>query len=142
MSESVRRDQVECLKQELEPGIPTILAGDFNSLRPNLESARRSHRAADKIVRAMIAVTPAFGEVPTKLKTMNIRSVVPQVEAMGYIDGDPLARPTVPARFPVLGLDYAFHTPDLAIDNPQVLNDFSMKRLSDHRPLLFDVHRA
>ena len=142
MSETVRRDQVACLKKELEPGVPTVLVGDFNTLRPALPQASTRDRVADKLVRTMVAMTPAFGEVPTKLKTMDIRTIVPQIESMGYIDSDPLARPTVPARLPVLGLDYAFHTPDLKVENFQVLNNPSFNRLSDHRPILFDVHQA
>jgi endonuclease/exonuclease/phosphatase family metal-dependent hydrolase len=138
----IRLKQVDALQAELEPGVPTVLTGDFNDLRATLRGAALRHRLGDVAVRIAARVLPRRSEFGQAVGGMNRRQVIPRVEEYGYRDADPAKRPTALGPLRIFGVDYAFHTSGVQIDNLTVLNNAQTRRASDHLPIVFDVHEA
>lgn len=128
LSEETRIKQTEALLAGLEKDMPTIITGDLNTLRPSMRSARFDVQVKDFCVRILTHLSP-------KHSAFNRRQVIPIIEDSGFIDADRrLKRPTAPAKFPAVGLDYVFHSKDLEIECLQVM---PIHGESDHLPLSF-----
>jgi len=133
LRESTRLEQVRALPAALEKNVPTIVIGDFNALRPSVHDVGPSVRAGDIATRALARLLPKRTLLGRTVAEINQREVVPLIESFGFIDADGRRkRPTAPAFLPILGIDLAFHTPDVQIDDFRVL---PIRRASDHRPL-------
>ena len=128
LSEYTRVKQVKTLLAKLERDKPTIITGDLNTLRPNMHNANISIKVKDSLVRALTHVAPRHAE-------FNKRQALPLIEAAGFIDGDEQhKRPTAPAKFPVVGVDYMFHSKSIHVESFYIP---PIRSISDHRPIIF-----
>lgn len=120
-------------KSNLRRDVPTVLAGDFNALRPNLKNANLPTRIKDMVVRGLARASFAESLALKTIADMNRRTVVPYIQSMGYRDADALARPTFPAPLPAFGVDYVFHDNNVEIEQLEVMQP---GKASDHRALV------
>jgi|GEM_PF-1863385 len=133
MDEDVRSKQVTAMLYQLDPNLPTILAGDFNALRDDFTGSSLRTKAGNLAVRMAAALLPASSKLGQSIRGMNERMVVPTILFADFVDGDPQKRPTAPAAMPAFGIDYIFGDGDLtAIENFEVLPAYGA---SDHRPI-------
>ncbi len=139
LSEEVRENQARNLVNQLEPNIPTVLMGDFNTLRPSLRGASVRHLLGDFAVRT-VAATPSVHKLITSIKGMNNRRVVPLLRSFGFADGDGVAmQPTAPAFLPCFGIDYVFSRNGVKVLDCQVAKWLDIHGASDHLPLSFVI---
>ncbi|HEV2402617.1 MAG TPA: endonuclease/exonuclease/phosphatase family protein [Candidatus Saccharimonadales bacterium] len=143
LDEGIRIRQVRALDAALESDIPTLAIGDFNGLRPNMRGASMWVRAKDLALRALINPTvqavaracPNQRELATIFREMNRREIIRLMELLGYQDGDSTRKqPTLPARFPMLGIDYVFRRGRVSVSDVIVR---PIDGESDHRPMTF-----
>ncbi len=141
LSEQVRARQVRALFSELEPDMPTIINGDFNALRRDLENASLNTKVRDMMVRALALALPKSTELGVTIKGMNERTVIPMIEAAGWRDADRAqCRPTAKTPRPLLfGIDYAFHNRAVAVSGFRVPDT---GKASDHRPIVYTAQVA
>lgn len=122
MNEDVRIRQARALTDSLEPGIPTILQGDFNALRADMSGASLNARLRNLGIEVLSRVLPD-NPLGLSVKGMNERRVIPYLEKQGFEDGDQLKRPTAPAKFPAFGIDYVMANDLVGIDTVAVRQD-------------------
>lgn len=135
LSEENRLSQMHALVDKLDANIPTVITGDFNTLRPSLRKSTIGRLAGDMAVRAAAHVLPAGHPVGQSVRGMNERRCIPYLESRGYVDADRgQKRPTFPAKLPVFGLDYVFANTFVSIDNLAVV---PVNGASDHRALAY-----
>ncbi len=140
-TEEARIAQYQELDAQLED-MPTVLVGDLNGLRNDMRGARLQHRMSDLAIRCVAPLIPNRLSVAARAKGVNQRKLIPEVLEK-YVDADAtLKRPTMPARFPVFGVDYMLHTPDVAVSNFNVVNTPSVRRATDHAGLVADIAPA
>jgi endonuclease/exonuclease/phosphatase family metal-dependent hydrolase len=152
VDEEIRRTQLRAALHGLEKGMPAIITGDLNALRPSLEGASPMTRIHDLGFRAVVfslKILPKQETVDTimtkinqqqlaakvgyyrqALTELNKRELVPEIEGRGYSDADPLKEPTF-RKLGGLGLsvDYIFHNSGVRMDNFQVV---AANGASDH----------
>jgi hypothetical protein len=133
IDEERRLGQLKALFGALEPDLPTVIVGDFNSLRPSLREASPRTRLGDLAVRSASRLAPRGSSV----RGVGDRRCITYIKSQDFVDADAKrSRPTYPALFPVGGLDYVFF-------NERVrLRDFNVERsrgASDHHPISFTV---
>lgn len=140
MSEAARVAQIRALLAALESNVPTVITGDLNGLRPSLQGAALRHKLGDLLVRAGVLAT-AWSNHPIiqSIRGMNEREVIELLLASGYTDGDYLRRPTVPAKMPCFGVDYALSNAAASVVDFDVVGGPTVLRASDHRPIVFSV---
>jgi endonuclease/exonuclease/phosphatase family metal-dependent hydrolase len=137
MDEDRRIAQMRALLSGLEPDLPTIIQGDFNSLRSSLESASLKVRVGDLAVRTAAVLLPKNNPLGASIRSMNERRLIPYLEEFGYRDADGVAkRPTAIDRLPAFGIDYAFHNSSVAVSNFNVL---PVNKASDHRAITYNA---
>ena len=119
MDEAVRMRQSRALVDSLEPGIPTILQGDFNTLRADMSGAALDTRLKNFGIEVLALLMPD-SPLGLSMKGMNERSVIPFLESEGFNDGDSLRRPTAPAKLPAFGIDYVLHNDMANVDQVRV----------------------
>lgn len=129
MSEDVRMNQARALVDALEPGIPTILQGDFNTLRADMSGATLNTRLRNFGIEILARVMPS-SPLGRSIKGMNERRVIPFIEDHGFSDGDHLKRPTAPSKMPAFGIDYILHDDMVAIEEVAVRNTTASDHLS------------
>jgi endonuclease/exonuclease/phosphatase family metal-dependent hydrolase len=138
LDEDIRSRQVSALFSGLKPDLPTVIWGDFNTLRPSLAYASLNVRARDVAVRALAMVLPPKSELGQAVRGMNERRVFPLFKQHGFHDADvSRKRPTAPARLPLFGVDYAMHNDLVIIEEVNVL---PVGSVSDHRALSIRVN--
>jgi endonuclease/exonuclease/phosphatase family metal-dependent hydrolase len=141
LNEEVRVNQVKSLMNDLEPDLPTLIVGDLNTLRPNMKGANLGVKTQDLVVRSLAHILPRRSWLGIAVRGMNERQVIPVLESNGFRDADDvLKRPTVHARFPIFGVDYAFHNDQVTIGGFQVVSP--RNGASDHRAILFNAQVA
>ena len=128
MIEDERMRQARALIASLEPGIPTILQGDFNTLRTDMSGASFGSRMRNFGVEILARIMPS-SPLGLSIKGMNERSVIPFLESQGFNDGDLLKRPTAPAKLPAFGIDYVLHNDATGVDDLKLHQE---KSTSDH----------
>lgn len=128
MNEDVRLRQARALVDSLEPGIPTILQGDFNTLRADMSGASLNTRLRNLGIEVLSRALPD-NPLGLSVKGMNERRVIPYLEERGFEDGDRLKRPTAPAKFPAFGIDYVMANDLAGVDDVVVRRDDTA---SDH----------
>lgn len=128
LDNNARMRQSRALIDSLEPGIPTILQGDFNTLRMDMSGASFDTRLRNFGIEVLARFMPD-SHLGLSIKGMNERNVIPFFEANGFRDGDPLRRPTAPARLPAFGIDYVLHDDMVDIDGAEVRRN---AQASDH----------
>ncbi len=138
MDEDLRLSQVNALQAQLEPGVPTILMGDFNALRPRHGVAGLQSKLGNLSVQALAKILPRRAAIGRSIKGMNRREVVPYItETMGYHDFDATyQRATAPARLPLFGIDYIFHSDNVLSRGGYVYSRRAMLDASDHIPVV------
>ena len=137
INEAVRIKQIHGLFAGLAP-MPTVIAGDFNLLRQSLDGAALRHRLGDKFVRMASALLSPFNHpYATTWKELNKRQAYPLFAQNQFIDADrEKKRPTVKSRFPLFGVDYAFHSGRAKVYGYKTI---SSKGGSDHKPAIMRV---
>ncbi len=133
MSEVERRNQARALVDSLEPDIPTIVQGDFNTLRADMSGASLATKLGNFGIRIAARVLPD-SPLGISIKGMNERSVMPYLEEQGFGDGDPRKRPTAPAILPAFGIDYVLHDRATRIDQVKVRSN---PAASDHASISY-----
>jgi endonuclease/exonuclease/phosphatase family metal-dependent hydrolase len=130
LKEETRERQITALLGQLESDIPTVIAGDFNMLRPKIKSVSLRSKLADTAVRAVAPLLPN-SELGRTIKDMNKRKTYTHIVNAGYVDNDPHMTPTSPSVLPVFGLDYVF------TNDTVKASDFTVVRTkaSDHSAL-------
>ena len=143
LDEDLRKQQVKAMIAGLEADVPTVLTGDFNSLRSNLNGASVITKFGDMAVRVAARAVPRRLALGQSIAGMNRREVIDDIVAAGFSDADRLCRPTAPVYLPGFGIDYAFSkaTPSSGLE----ITDFSVhsaRKASDHRYITFRVNLA
>jgi len=138
LSEETRVNQVRALHANLIPDMPTILTGDFNALRQDMDGASFADRAKDIAIRSLARVLASRGDVGVSITNMNKRQVVPLLNSLGYQDADNKKRPTAPSMLPAFGVDYVFHNDRVELSNFDVLRTKS----SDHSAIVVDISNS
>lgn len=94
LSEETRIKQARALLASLEKDIPTVIIGDFNTLRPSMRGAGFDIQAKDAAVRLLTHLAPK------KYAEFNKRQLIPLIESSGFIDADRCHKnPQLPLSF-------------------------------------------
>ncbi len=145
--EEIRSKQILSLLEQAEDR-NTIILGDYNSLRP--EDAAESGRLFYKIVRLLpfIRLSSGFkGTIKTVKDMLLDQKVINLLRSRGFIEakGSEKFEPTMPTKFffplipPIFKVDYIFHTPDISVNNFQILKGKVFDKASDHYPIACEV---
>lgn len=150
MDENLRLQQFRALLDSLEAE-PTVIVGDFTTLRPDMKDASANTKAHDLGVRALAF---SFGFIPDKnkvrplleaigkgrfaakvdyyrrsIRSLNERRVIPELKERGWQDADSEKRPTMRKGGLAVGVDYILTSPEITTHDFQVIPTNSV---SDH----------
>lgn len=151
IDEELRRIQLRAVLSYLEDE-PTVIMGDLNTLRPNLDGASFSAKTHDLGFRAVVFalnILPKQETIDTimakidrqkaaakvgyyrrALSNLNQRRLIPELEHRDYHDADPEKHPTFRKLGGLaLGVDYVFHSQETKAEGFQVID---ASRASDH----------
>ncbi len=146
LSEKVRLQQTKVLLNQAGKS-STILMGDFNALRPEDVIQTKAK------FNALLEANPSFKErkdyetyfIPV-FKGLCLAKVIPLIHSSGFIEtNSEKTQHTCPTplllntKSAILKLDHMFYSPDLRIDNFQVLTGDVFDKASDHYPIVGEV---
>lgn len=140
ISEDTRLVQINSLLSQTVTGVPAIIIGDLNTIdESDLVEARKQ-------IEAMFVINPETKVMEPVLTEMMRGEVTKKIKSVGFIDMGIGKGKTTPSKLfpykiddPIIRLDYGFSTPEIKIENFQVLRDKVYDQLSDHFPIKMRV---
>jgi len=140
MSEDTRLQQCDSLLSQITGQTPTIITGDLNTIDEfDLVEAKNQ-------IEKMFIQHPEARAMEPVLKEMMRGEVTKRIKEKGFIDMGKDGGNTVPSKLfpvkidrPITRFDYGFCTPDITIDNFEVLRGVEFDQLSDHFPIEMSV---
>ncbi|OGG01747.1 hypothetical protein A2Z33_00200 [Candidatus Gottesmanbacteria bacterium RBG_16_52_11] len=141
LSEDVRLSQIRTLISHTDPAVPTIIAGDFNTLAP-VDTKGAKIRYGQILTRIPVSRAGNLFSISEKIRN---QKVIPYLESRGFTDtGATKRNPTAPTKkfhrlaFPILRLDYVM-TKGTGPVRIAVIRNHITDRASDHYPVLGNV---
>jgi endonuclease/exonuclease/phosphatase family metal-dependent hydrolase len=127
---------VEALLELVEIQKPTIIAGDLNTFdQGDLLRAKAG-------LRILYALNPNAKSMEPATNEMARAEVTKLIKAKGLVDMGKGQGNTIPSKLfpiklngPALRIDYGFCTPDIRVENFEVLRGEIFDKTSDHYPI-------
>lgn len=140
LSEDTRLAQSDSLLNQITAGTPTIITGDLNTIdEVDVEEAKRQ-------IETMLIEHPEAKAIEPILKEMMRGEVTRKLKENGFIDMGVGKGCTFPSTLfpikvgqPIARFDYGFCTPDIKIENFEVLKGSEFDQVSDHFPIKMEI---
>lgn len=140
VSEDTRLKQSESLLNQVTVGVPTIITGDLNTIDEFDLSETKSQ------IEELLIQHPEARTMELSLRDMMRGEVTGKIREKGFVDMGKGKGNTVPSKLfpihtdkPIARFDYGFCTPDIKIENFEVLRGTQFDQLSDHFPIKMNV---
>lgn len=140
VSEDTRLKQVDMLLKMVKPNIPTVIVGDLNTFENS--EVKTSQSALAKL----FAQNPKFIGMKPVMDDMARAEVIRLLELNEFVDTGKNKGNTIPSKLfpikldePILRVDYGLCTPNIKINNFEVLRGEEYDQLSDHYPIKLSI---